>query len=83
MPKNMLCSPYQRANPVLLHIGSIVDIIPFLLYPCGEVCNEETQELQTNTPHTNKWCTILQLLIIVSQHKWAFLLCAFSWCPEI
>lgn len=28
------------------HIFSVVDRVPFRLYPCGEVCEEEIQELQ-------------------------------------
>lgn len=38
---------------MFLHIGSIVDIIPLLLYPNGEICEEEIQELNTHA-HAHK-----------------------------
>lgn len=34
---------------MFFHIGSIVDFIPLVLYPRGEVCEEESKELEPNT----------------------------------
>lgn len=41
---------------MFFHIGSVIDFIPLLLYPRGEVCEEEGQELQPNT--------VIELLIV-------------------
>lgn len=41
---------------MFFHIRSIIDLVPLVLYPRGEVCEEESKELEPNT--------VIELLMI-------------------